>query len=228
VAEGPHQPGRCAVHTSLGHDELPLACRQFPRVTVVDPRGASVTLSHDCPTAAALLDSDPDVPATILTDAPRFPPDGEYVGLDARGALPPLLRRDVLMDWESWWLCEARSVDLLANADAPIDTRIARLRAIVADIAAWSVSDGPLRERVEDAFAQSRSVPSAGTDRFATGVSDLLAGRFLAAHAFASWAIHLPGDGLRSWMQAIDRAAALLAHGVSVGRIDLTLRHTVG
>ncbi len=52
-----HDPaGRCAIHSALGHDALPVACRQFPRVSVTDPRGVSVTLSHYCPTAAALLD----------------------------------------------------------------------------------------------------------------------------------------------------------------------------
>src|SRR5262245_46910949 len=35
--------GRCRIHTALGHDALPLACRQFPRVSLVDPRGVSVT-----------------------------------------------------------------------------------------------------------------------------------------------------------------------------------------
>src|SRR5689334_8871646 len=27
--------GKCAIHSALGHDALPLACRQFPRVTVI-------------------------------------------------------------------------------------------------------------------------------------------------------------------------------------------------
>ena len=44
---------QCRIHAVLGHDALPLACRQFPRVTVHDPRGVSVALSAYCPTARA-------------------------------------------------------------------------------------------------------------------------------------------------------------------------------
>jgi Fe-S-cluster containining protein len=50
--------GRCRIQSVLGHEGLPLACRQFPRVSVHDPRGVSVTLSHYCPTAAGLLTAD--------------------------------------------------------------------------------------------------------------------------------------------------------------------------
>ena len=66
-----HDPaGRCAIHSALGHDALPLACRQFPRVSVTDPRGVSVTLSHYCPTAAALLDGGNALRASSPTYSP--------------------------------------------------------------------------------------------------------------------------------------------------------------
>ncbi len=80
-------PRRCEIHHAFGHDALPLACRQFPRVTVLDPRGVSVTLSHYCPTAASLLDT--REPVAVTTTARAFPADGEYVGLDVRDDLPP-------------------------------------------------------------------------------------------------------------------------------------------
>lgn len=103
---------------ALGHDALPLACRQFPRVTVLDPRGASVTLSHYCPTAAGLLKD--DGPVAIEINGATFPPGGEYVGLDAQDALPPLLCRDVLMDWESWWASKPLQWDCWpTGADRP-------------------------------------------------------------------------------------------------------------
>ncbi|HKW00788.1 MAG TPA: hypothetical protein VJN96_13265, partial [Vicinamibacterales bacterium] len=79
----------CAVQRALGHDALPLSCRQFPRVSLRDPRGVSVTVSHYCPTAASLLGS-PE-PVTIVRNAPAFPASAEYSGLDATDALPPLL-----------------------------------------------------------------------------------------------------------------------------------------
>ena len=105
----------CAIQRVLGHDALPLACRQFPRVTVADPRGISVTLSHYCPTAAAMLAS--ESPVTVVTSAAAFPNDGEYVGLDATTSLPPMLRPGVLMDWESWWDVERLAVTHLSRHD---------------------------------------------------------------------------------------------------------------
>ena len=45
----------CAIHRELGVESLPMACRQFPRVVLEDPRGTLISLSHFCPTAAALL-----------------------------------------------------------------------------------------------------------------------------------------------------------------------------
>src|SRR5262245_2519115 len=45
----------CAIHRELGAEYLPSACRHFPRVVLTDDRGTFVSLSHFCPTAAALL-----------------------------------------------------------------------------------------------------------------------------------------------------------------------------
>ena len=49
--------GGCAWQSALGHDALPLACRQFPRIALLTPCGVSLTLSNYCPTARALLDA---------------------------------------------------------------------------------------------------------------------------------------------------------------------------
>ena len=148
----------CTVQRALGHDALPLACRQFPRVSLRDPRGVSVTLSHYCPTAASLLGSPRSV--TIVRDAPAFPEGAEYSGLDATTALPPLLRPDVLMDWESWWLWESSIVDLIGNADGSPEEALARLDAAVDDVARWRPDDGPLDTRVRDAVSRARSRPA--------------------------------------------------------------------
>jgi hypothetical protein len=48
--------------------------------------------------------------------------------------------------------------------------------------------------------------------------------RFLAAHAFANWAIHL-GSGLESWLVSIETANAFLQAGAGVRHADLVLRH---
>src|SRR5688572_20699690 len=74
--------GGCRIHRAIGHTALPLACRQFPRQSLRDPRGVSVTLSHYCPTANDLLLTATG-PATIVENAPAFPAGAEYVGLTA-------------------------------------------------------------------------------------------------------------------------------------------------
>jgi Fe-S-cluster containining protein len=239
---------RCRAHEALGHAALPLACRQFPRVSVIDPRGVSVTLSHFCPTARALLES--AGPCAIVTDAPAFPPGGEYEGLDVRAALPPLLRPDMLMDWESWWQWEAASVTLIAaRLEAPASALTA-LAVAVDHVRGWRPGDGALDVAVRAAFARAResntsawSIDDATQRAWRQAVIaaippphrppalDVLAssppapvlGRFLAAHAFANWAAH-QGDGLHAWLRSLELAYMLAAqHGVRAA--DLLLRH---
>lgn len=239
--------GRCRIHSALGHDALPLACRQFPRVTLLDPRGVSVTLSHYCPTAAALLDAEAAPGPGISLNAPAFPTTGEYVGLDARRAWPPLVRRNLLMDWDAWWECERLAVDLLlSDRDADASVALTRLRTVVDDLRRWSPRDGPLDARVAESFARAtqgtpaaeranpalvdaalRAIPSElRPARFPDAVttSHRATRRFLAAHAFANWAVHSE-QGLIGWMRSIDTAAALLDAGAGVRQADLILRH---
>jgi Fe-S-cluster containining protein len=234
---------RCAIHATLGHGALPLACRQFPRVVVHDPRGVSITLSHYCPTAAAALEEGV-AEIEIVQRPPAFPAGGEYVGLDARDALPPLIRPDMLMDWESWWELESLSVRLLGSM--PPDAALDRLQAAVDRLETWTPSNGALRDAVPHAFAWTggSAAPSPrqpARDRavlddaippeFRTSlqagsvpVSDRAARRFLAAHAFANWTAHL-GTGLRAWLRSIEAAHALLLTGDDVRQADLKLRH---
>jgi Fe-S-cluster containining protein len=241
------EDGRCSVHHRLGHDALPLACRQFPRVVVSDPRGVSVTLSHYCPTAAALLERD-DVVQIVRSPA-AFPPGGEYVGLDARASLPPLLRPRVLMDWESWWEFERQAVDLVANGSDPPARALARLSAVVEDVRTWCPDDDALIERVRDAFDRATSRDDAldfdalrrevigvistraaiGQPRRAPGtmpVTDAVAKRFLATHAFANWTAHL-GQGLRTWLRSLQSVYAWMASGATLREVDLVFRHFV-
>jgi Fe-S-cluster containining protein len=237
------QSGRCHIHAALGHDRLPLACRQFPRVTVKDQRGVSVTLSHYCPTAAGLLERDPQARFAIVTDPPAFPESGEYVGLDAGDGLPPLLRPGMLMDWDAWWECERMAVDVCAgSADAA--AALARLRGVVADLETWRPDDGPLLDRVRAAFRNVASLPSripearilaAVLDAIPEEIrptpspssplrSDGVLRRLLAAHAFGSWHIYY-GTGLRTWLHGLEAVAALIAAGSSVRETDLKIRH---
>ncbi len=235
----------CDIHHALGHGALPLACRQFPRVSVVDPRGVSVTLSHYCPTAADLLEGGAD--ASIVETPVACPPGAEYVGLDMREALPPALRPGMLMDWEAWWRWEARAVSTIARAADP-ETALAQLSAAVEHARGWHPGQGALIDRVDAAFdaagrdAAARRIDPPVDDIVAAVPEDLRPGafdalgrrstpmtrhahqRFLMAHAFANWTAHL-GEGLRSWLRSIEAAHGLAASGLAAGDADLLLRH---
>ena len=220
------QARRCELHHALGHGALPLACRQFPRVTVHDPRGISVTLSHYCPTAAALLEIDREV--AIVRHAPAFPDDAELVGLDATDVLPPLLRDGVLMDWESWWALERAAVELLGNWTGTPAAALARLADAVQVVKRWAPSAPMTLDRaVQDAFASA----TAGPEHLAvTGPPsrppDRVVNRFLAAHAFANWTAY-GRTGISGWLRSIERAHALIESGLSIREADLRLRHLV-
>jgi hypothetical protein len=236
---------RCELQHALGHAALPLACRQFPRITVHDPRGVAVTLSHYCPTAAALLEVDALV--SIVTNAPGFPDDGEYVGLDARDVLPPLLCDGILMDWEAWWELERQAVELLGNWTAAPADALVRLAGAVRHIQRWRpASGGPLIGAVRDSLARS----SMGAPTLLTSAAELLAelepaipaevraqlprvprpadrviNRFLAAHAFASWHAY-SRHGISGWLRSIERAHALVESGIGIREADRGLRHS--
>ena len=249
-ADGGHA---CRIHAALGHDALPLACRQFPRIAVHDPRGVSVTLSHYCPTASSALSA--AGPVTIVEQPPAFPVGADYDGLDATRALPPLLRNDMLMDWNAWWAWEAASVAVITGGDEPAAVRLGRLRQAVDGVRGWSPSDGPLRAHVDRAFATARladaapfipdrheletrwqeivlaipedlryQVPPIDDDARQTPALVPHTDRFLAAHAFANWTAHL-GDGLHAWLRSIEAAYVCLLLGLDIRQTDLTLRH---
>jgi Fe-S-cluster containining protein len=245
--------GTCAIHRTLGHDALPLACRQFPRVSVRDPRGVSVTLSHYCPTAASLLAASDAM--AIVTDSSAFPATSEYVGLDATTSPPPLLRPGVLMDWETWWDVERRAVALFARDDRAPEASLDMLSEAIERARGWRPSDGPLVAHIARAFddvAEGRGLEPPRSQRWldarralaldavprdltraippfrlssAVGPSAPALARFLAAHVFASWTPHL-GGGLRAWVRSVEVACAL-ATTSGVRDADLVLRHLI-
>jgi Fe-S-cluster containining protein len=132
----------CAIHRVLGPEALPVACRHFPRVCLLDPRGVSITLSHFCPTAAALLFE--DRPLAVIEDPPGFVGAFAYEGLDAREALPPLLAPGMLMDLESYAMWEARALGVLADDRYTPESALAALGVEVERLRTWSPRQGPL------------------------------------------------------------------------------------
>ncbi len=190
-------------------------------------------------------------PITIAVAAPGFPAAGEYVGLTADPALPPLLHSRLALDWESWWLFEQMSIAMLGESS----DGLGRLALVVEDVREWRVGLRPLAEHVQGAFDRARHsatvspAPSAATvakrcaDAIAAvpdawraqaldalsvsasgPVEDVVMRRYLAAHAFANWTAY-QGEGLRAWYRAVESAACLLAHTADPGRADLILRH---
>lgn len=152
----------CGLHRQLGQGALPVACRQFPRVALLTPGATCLTLSHYCPTAADLLFADTD--GAILDDPPAFPGDGEYEGLDARKALPPLLRPGVLMGWDGHALWEAHAVAELAGPGASPAEALARLEAQAEAARGWRTEDGPFAAHLTSVLRPGAVQASAGGD----------------------------------------------------------------
>jgi len=199
--------GTCAIQRQTDHGWLPAACRHFPRVSLLDDRGVSVSLSHYCPTAARTLLRD-DVELSIVEAPPGFPAGGEYEGLDARGVLPPLLKPDVLMDLESLDLWERYAVDELAAPGRSPEAALAALSVAVEAMRAWRHTDGPLADHVR---AVTASPVGAGFSRpdSSRPDTDRTLRRYLAAKVFGSWVVY-QGRGLRTVLRSLEAALALV------------------
>jgi hypothetical protein len=153
----------------------------------------------------------------------------------------------MLMDWQSWWRLEELAVRTLLESGAGVHDALARLRGAVLQILPWQPAGGSLRDHVETAFA-SPEPADAGRERHAlkdlafeavpdgyrprahqfqpAETTDLAYRRFLAAHAFANWPIHLGGDVL-TWLLSIDTASVLIESGLGIRHADLVLRHLI-
>ena len=157
-----YEPGRgtCAIHRQLGGDGLPVSCRQFPRVSLIDARGTFVTLSHYCPTAARLL-LRTDVGLGIEHAPPMAAAAGPLEGLEARDALPPLVRPGFLHDLASYDAWERGVVALLARDDLSPEQALAGIANAAEQIRRWQRADGPLATCVEWSLARHSEAPGA-------------------------------------------------------------------
>jgi hypothetical protein len=182
----------CAIHHASGFAALPLSCRMFPRVVLHDGRGTLISLSHFCPTAAALLFDTADLFATpYIVDAPPPLTDvGALDGLDAREAWPPLLRPGVMMDIESYAEWERLAIELMMREGSAPAAALDAIASATSRIAAWS-PDGatPLLHAVREGF--DMPAPSAA----ALAAHEPPLKRWLAARLFGNW-IAYQGDGL--------------------------------
>jgi len=165
----------------------------FPRSVLIDPRGTFISLSHFCPTAAALLFI--DAPPASIVDAPASLVNvGPLDGLDARSAWPPLLRPGVLMDLESYAVWEQYGVELLTRDGVAPEAALSSLDLAAARIAGWIPGEESLLQRVRDAFATIAPATAV------LGADDMAVKRWLAARLFACWVAYQK-DGLAAIVQ---------------------------
>lgn len=223
-----HREGPCAcgLHAWGGAEAKPVACRQFPWIAVHDPRGTFVSLSHVCPSAAALLD---DRALLVLAALPQAA--STFDGLDVRRALPPALSARRLLDWDALSAWEAQALDACARHTAPegvpadllrIRTHARRWTSTQGSLASWIASwtpddpaettpwtpdpalDAIVRAAVPPSLAAPPPVDVTGPPRWQA--AGALVRRYLAARFVACWPLHY-GSGLTT---AIAYAAALL------------------
>ena len=199
----------CGIHRAGGHAALPLTCRMFPRIVLHDTRGTFLSLSHFCPTAAAML-FDPGPPVAIVDAPPALAGSDPLDGLDARDVWPPLLRPGLMMDLDSYGAWERLAVEMLTRDGVPPRASLEALTAATAVIAGWTpAAQIPLAAAVGDAFA--RLTPAMG----ALAPFDPAVKRWLAARVFGTW-IAYQGNGLRTIVRYLH--VCLDAFQVELGR----------
>ena len=206
----------CAIHRDCGHDALPEACQQFPRVTLADDRGLHVTLSHFCPTVAAMTVGQPASPISIVAPPAGFARAPLAPGLDARGEWPPLLRPGVLCSHETWSLWESWVVDQLGNANAAPWETVAHASRVADAVRAWRAADGSQLEYVAQVLAAAGGVPHTG--RLALDPVDEWQRAWNAVPRERASAPRLDVDS-QAWREALEGAvAAVSEEGPAVHR----------
>jgi hypothetical protein len=217
----------CGLHAWGGEVAKPVACRQFPWLAVHDPRGTFVSVSHVCPSAAALLrDAAPLAVGALPRRAQTFE------GLDVRRALPPALDARRLADWDAVSAWERQALDACARAGPPEEV-VGDLAALLAHARRWSGTGG--RGLAEWIAAWTPGRPEGASWRPDPGMDALVRGaipaplaapppaplgdrprwtagsavvrRYLAARLVACWPLH-HGEGLAT---VVAYAGALLS-----------------
>jgi Fe-S-cluster containining protein len=196
---------RCAIHRQAGPATLPTACRNFPRVTLSDRRGVFITLSHFCPTAAALLLEDREI--TIVHAPASLSLNGGVEGLDATGVLPPLLGPGMLTDAEGYSAWEREAVGVFNDRRYTAENALTIISVATDAVCRWRPGAETLGARVHAAFDRARGArdPSSASD----GPSEHAIKSFLAAHLFASWHPYQDG-GLQAAVRAVETAFVTL------------------
>ena len=165
--------GACVFHQDrcTVYEHRPLSCVHFPYVCMIDPRGVHVTLSHYCPTAAALL-FEHDGPIEVVEGPSPVPLLEIPEGLDAREALPPVDTRSEkprLLSWEEFSQWERDELRALAGVVGEIPLAPVIERYLAAKLfASWAVyedDDGiaAVRKFVRAAYLRLREEMELGS-----------------------------------------------------------------
>jgi len=139
--------GLCAIQRTLGHEALPSACQHFPRRCLIEADRIAVSLSHYCPTVARMA-FDADARLNIVEAPVSLAGHIALEGLDAREALPPLLRPGLLMDRTGYQAWERAVIGILAIPLTP-EAALAEISAFTERVRTWTPRDGALCEAVE-------------------------------------------------------------------------------
>jgi len=166
----------CIIHRDLGDGALPSACRHFPRKVLHDARGTLISLSHFCPTAAAMLLGDGDL--SIVDAHPPLRLAADMEGVDARDALPPLLRPGLLCDVEGYDAWERAGIALFARTEPGYEACLDALAAATESSREWKPGARSLADSVVAAFvAGNAGEPRAWShDRALRRIAKLTAG----------------------------------------------------
>lgn len=160
--------GECVFHGDgcSVYEQRPLSCMHFPYVCMIDPRGVHVTLSHYCPTAAAML-FEHEGPIEVVEGPSPVPLLELPEGLDARESLPPLDvnapgGRPRLLSWEEFSQWERDELKKIAGVvgEVPFAPVIERYLAakLFASWAMYEDDDGvaAVRKFVRAAYLRLR------------------------------------------------------------------------
>jgi len=162
----------------------------FPRQVLHDPRGTFITLSHHCPTAVDLLFAD-TLPVCIVDAPAGLTGDGTLDGLNAQDTWPPLLRRGVLMDHESYGLWERHAIEVLTRAGLAPRVALETLALATTRLSGWTPDHHlPLDHAVRDVFGMLPAPPTSTPEPHDAAVK-----RWLASRLFGTWLAY-QGDSL--------------------------------
>jgi hypothetical protein len=114
-----------------------------------------VTLSHFCPTAAALLlRSDVGAPEIVADGLPCSSQAG-YEGFDATGTIPPLVRPGVAFDDQAYTRWEAWQIAVLGTHGLGAEQALGIIARAAEAVRSWTPAHGPLIGTIERAAAEA-------------------------------------------------------------------------